>query len=54
MNLNDIIISRSKLEEAIYLETLRAEIEHDGKYVVVSTAWLDRLNAIIAKRKLEA
>lgn len=41
INLNDVIISRSKLEEATYLETLRAEIEHGGKYVVVSTAWLE-------------
>ena len=47
------IIDRSPLEQAIRTETLRAEIEQGGKFVVVSTAWLDRLNAVIAKRKLE-
>ena len=53
MNLHEVIIGRSPLEEKIHFETCRAEVEQGGKFTVVSNAWLDRLNAIIAKRKLE-
>ena len=52
MNIPDVVIERSPLEKSIRLETIRAEIEQGGKFTVVSNDWLDRLNAIIVKRKL--
>jgi len=47
------VIDRSPLEQAIRTETLRAEIERDGKLAVVSKAWLDRLNAVLLKRGIQ-
>lgn len=47
------VIDRSPLEQAIRTETLRAEIERDGKFAVVSKAWLDRLNAVLLKRGIQ-
>ena len=47
------VIDRSPLEQAIRTETLRAEIEQDGKFAVVSKAWLDRLNAVLLKRGIQ-
>jgi hypothetical protein len=52
MNLYDIIIDRTPLEQAIHIETLRAELEQLG-FTVVRTEWLRRLNVEILKRKLE-
>ena len=41
MNLYDIIIDRSPLEQAIHIETMRAELSDLGM-TVVSTEWLQR------------
>jgi hypothetical protein len=48
----DMMIERTPLEQAIRLETLRAELDKEG-FTVVRTEWLRRLNVEILKRKLE-
>jgi len=48
----DMMIERTPLEQAIRLETLRAELDKEG-FTIVSTEWLRRLNVEILKRKLE-
>ena len=53
MNLHDIIIDRSPRDKALRLETLRAELSKEG-FTIVATAWLERLNAAILKRGIEA
>lgn len=53
MNLHDIIIERSPRDQAAHMERLRAELDKAG-YTVVKTEWLDRLNAAILKRGIEA
>ena len=54
MNLYDIIIDRSPLEQAIHVETVRAELSDLG-FTVVRTEWLHRkiIEEQIRKRKLE-
>jgi hypothetical protein len=53
INIHDIIIDRSPRDQAIHLEKIRAELDKAG-YTVVKTEWLDRLNAAILKRGIEA
>lgn len=54
MNLSEIIIDRSPLEQAIHIETVRAELSELG-FTVVKTDWLHRkiIEEQIRKRKLE-
>lgn len=53
IDLNNIIIDRSPRDRAMRLEKLRTELGKEG-YSIVATDWLDKLNAAILKRGIEA